>query len=58
MAGEAALPPAFRLQVAGHQGLSHEGGALLVPEEGKVAIDLQCLGADQRNLHHLFIGNG
>ena len=29
--------PGFVNQVAGHQGLSHEGGAILVPEPGKIA---------------------
>ena len=33
-----ALPlPSFHNQVAGHKGISHEGGAILVPEPGKIA---------------------
>ena len=33
-----ALPlPVYHMQVAGHKELSHEGGALLVPEPGKLA---------------------
>ena len=33
-----ALPlPSFSNQVAGHKGISHEGGAILVPEPGKIA---------------------
>lgn len=33
-----ALPlPSFQNQVAGHKGISHEGGAILVPEPGKIA---------------------
>ena len=35
---EALLPlPSFVNQVAGHKGISHEGGAILVPEPGKIA---------------------
>ena len=35
---EAVLPlPFFENQVAGHKGLSHEGGSILVPEPGKLA---------------------
>lgn len=29
--------PSFANQVAGHRGVSHEGGAILVPEPGKIA---------------------
>ena len=33
-----ALPlPAFRNQVAGHVGLTHEGGSIMVPAPGKIA---------------------
>ena len=36
--GDRVLPlPAFRNQVAGHQGLSHEGGSIMVPAPGKIA---------------------
>ena len=31
------LLPAFDYQVAGHMGLSNEGGSLLVPEPGRIA---------------------
>ena len=35
---EAILPlPSFVHQVAGHKGMSHEGGGILVPEPGKIA---------------------
>lgn len=32
----ASMPP-FENQVAGHKGISHEGGAIVVPEPGKIA---------------------